>query len=188
MRTARHLTPPPAGELAVTIGPLRRRHLRGVLAIESQVYPRPWTFGLYLSELSARDRVYLVARAGGRVVGYAGMMLVAGEGHLTTLAVDPVWHRRQIATRLMIGLVRSAVSEGCSSMTLEVRVSNGPAQELYRRFGFAPVGVRRNYYAEINEDALIMWAYEVDSADHAERVRAIEDGLRGSTVVDGVAW
>jgi ribosomal-protein-alanine N-acetyltransferase len=147
------------GALEVRITPMRRRHLRGVLRIENQVYPRPWTLGLFMSELGFRQsRVYLVARVGTAVVGYAGLMLVEPDGHVTTVAVDPAWHRRGIATRLLLAIAREAAELGAQNLTLEVRMSNDPAKALYRRFGFAPAGMRKGYYAETGEDALVMWA------------------------------
>jgi [ribosomal protein S18]-alanine N-acetyltransferase len=173
-------------ELEVHLAPMRRRHLRGVLRIEAQVYARPWSLGLFMSELGLRSsRVYRIARVEGVVVGYAGLMLTGGDGHVTTVAVDPAWHRCGIATRLVLALARVGVAEGCSNLTLEVRVANEVAQRLYRRFGFVPAGIRKNYYAETNEDALIMWAHDVDEPAYAERLDAIAAGLPGSTVEDG---
>jgi ribosomal-protein-alanine N-acetyltransferase len=171
--------------LVVHVVPMRRRHVRGVLRIEQQVYPRPWTMSLFLSELALRSsRAYYVARIGREVVGYGGLMLSADDGHITTLAVDPRWHRHQIATRLLLVLAREAIARGSRSLTLEVRLSNRPAQELYRRFGFAPVGVRKNYYAETNEDALVMWAHEVQQPKYAELLAALERQVEGETVVE----
>lgn len=172
-------------ELAVQLVPMRRRHLRSVLRIEQVVYPTTWSQNLFLSELALRlSRVYLVARVGGTVVGYGGIMLVAEDAHLTTIAVDPQWHRRQIATRLLLQLTRSARQRGARNLTLEVRMSNLAAQELYRRFGFAPVGVRRGYYIETKEDALIMWAENIDSADFSRRLSDIEASVSGTTVFE----
>jgi ribosomal-protein-alanine N-acetyltransferase len=139
--------------LDVAVLPMRRRHLRAVLRIEALVYPRPWSLGLFMSELALRTtRVYLVAKVGNDVVGYAGLMVTGSDGHVTTVAVDPDWHRNGIGTRLVLGLCRAAAERGCTGMTLEVRVGNTGAQELYRAFGFAPAGVRKNYYTETNED------------------------------------
>jgi len=164
---------------------MRRRHLRSVLRIESSVYPRPWSLGLFNSELSMKgSRSYRVAKVGPAVVGYAGLMHVAGEAHVTTLAVDPAWHRSQVGTRLLLDLTHTARHWGCNGMTLEVRMGNVPAQELYRRFGFAPAGVRKGYYAETGEDALVMWAHDVDGPPFAERLREIEEGIVGTTVVE----
>ena len=98
-------------------------------------------------------------------------MMTLDDGHVTTIAVDPKWHRHKIGTRLLVVLAREAIARGAASLTLEVRLSNNGAQELYRRFGFGPVGVRKGYYAEINEDALIMWAYEVDQPEYARAAR-----------------
>ena len=172
--------------LEVRITPMRRRHLRGVLRIEQQVYPRPWTFGLFLGEISQRaTRVYLVARVGTEVVGYAGMFRAVDDGHITTIAVDPAWQRHGIATRMLLALARAAVERGCRNLTLEVRMSNSGAQALYQRFGFVPAGVRKGYYPETGEDALVMWANDVDTELYAARLREIESGVPGRTVVEG---
>jgi [ribosomal protein S18]-alanine N-acetyltransferase len=178
--------PGDADALEVRITPMRRRHLRGVLRIEQQVYPRPWTFGLFLGEISQRtSRVYLVARVGSDVVGYAGMFRAVDDGHITTIAVDPAWQRRGIATRMLLALARAAVERGCKNLTLEVRMSNSGAQALYQRFGFVPAGVRKGYYPETGEDALVMWANDVDTELFAARLGEIERGVPGRTVVDG---
>ena len=126
---------PEPDELEVTIGPMRRRHLRAVLRIEQQVYPRPWSMGLFMSELGIRgSRVYVVARVGSTVVGYGGLMLVAEDGHVTTLAVDPAWHRHKLGTRLLHTLATAAIRRGAKNLTLEVRASNrrrpGPLPRL----------------------------------------------------------
>jgi ribosomal-protein-alanine N-acetyltransferase len=174
-------------QLEVTITPMRRRHLRGVLRIESQVYPRPWSLGLFMSELGFRNtRVYLVARVGSTVVGYAGLMLVAGDGHVTTIAVDPEWHRNKIGTRLLLAVVRHGIANGVENLTLEVRVTNDGAQDMYRTFGFAPAGVRKGYYTETNEDAIVMWASEVATAEYAARLAAIEAEIPGTTSFEGL--
>lgn len=173
-------------ELCVSITPMRRRHLRGVLQIEQQVYPRPWTLGLFLSELSQRQsRLYLVARVNHRVVGYLGLLRTLEDGHITTIAVDPAWQRRGIATRLLVAAARAARARGCENLTLEVRVSNAGAQDLYRRFGFAPAGMRKAYYPDNGEDAIVMWANDIDSPGYARRLAEIEARLTGSTVIDG---
>jgi len=175
------------GELEVRITAMRRRHLRGVLRIEAQVYPRPWSLGLFMSELALRtSRVYLVARVGVNVVGYAGAMLINPDGHVTTIAVDPVWQRQQIGTRLLLTLARQSVSRGARNLTLEVRMGNEAAQAMYRRFGFAPAGVRKNYYVETNEDALVMWANDVDTVEYEQRLADIEAGIVGATILEGL--
>jgi ribosomal-protein-alanine N-acetyltransferase len=175
-------------DLEVHLVPLRRRHLRSVLRIEAQVYPRPWSLPLFMSELNLRtSRHYVAARIGGVIVGYGGLMFSGDEAHVTTIAVDPAWHRHQVGTRLMLNLARTSIRRGARHLTLEVRVSNAAAQAMYRRFGFETAGVRKNYYAETNEDALVMWAYHIDSASYADRLAAIESGINGTTVDDTLA-
>jgi [ribosomal protein S18]-alanine N-acetyltransferase len=173
--------------LVVHIVAMRRRYLRSVLNIESQVYPRPWTMSLFLSELGLRGtRAYFVAKVGRDVVGYAGLMVTVDEGHITTIAVDPAWHRHQIATRLLLAITHEAIAREVNALTLEVRVSNHAAQELYRKFGFSSVGVRKNYYAETNEDAIVMWAREIDTVEHAARLEQIAAGVQGETIIEPV--
>lgn len=169
-------------EPVVHVQAMRRRHVRSVLKIEQEVYPRPWSASLFLSELALRStRAYFVARIGREVVGYAGLMMTVDDGHVTTIAVDPRWHRNKIGTRLLLVLARDAIARGATSLTLEVRMTNRGAQELYRHFGFGPVGVRKNYYQEVNEDALVMWAHEVDRPEYSELLDSIERGLPGET-------
>jgi ribosomal-protein-alanine N-acetyltransferase len=168
-----------SGRGEVVISPMRKRHLRAVLAIEEQVNPKPWTLGLFQSELALREtRAYFVAHTGMRqVIGFGGVMLSLDDGHITTLGVDPAFQRRHVATRLMIVLARTAIQRGAHALTLEVRLSNKSAQELYRRFGFAPVGVRKAYYQQPEEDALIMWAHDVDRDDYEELLATHERAL-----------
>ncbi len=178
-----------AAELAeaidVVLAPMRRRHLRGVLRIEEGAYPRPWSMSLFLSELAlGGQRTYLVAKVGGKVVGYGGVMYVLPDAHITTIAVDEPARRQAVGTRLLLALARAAVAKGATALTLEVRTSNAGAQELYRRFAFAPAGVRKNYYADTGEDAIVMWAHDIDSAAYAERLDRIAAGIPGSTTVE----
>ena len=163
---------------AVRIAPMRRRHLRSVMRIEEECYPRPWSATVFLSELSQRrSRRYTVGSIGPLVVGYCGLMVVDEDGHVTTLSVDPPWQHRGVGTVLLLDQARAAPALGVRHLTLEVRASNAPAQVLYRRFGFAPVGVRRNYYEETGEDAIVMWARDIDRPQFAERLEAIEARL-----------
>ncbi|MGH9122885.1 MAG: ribosomal protein S18-alanine N-acetyltransferase, partial [Acidimicrobiales bacterium] len=170
-------------ELAVQIVALRRRHLRSVLRIEAQVYPRPWTLPLFVSELALRNnRNYVAARVGGILVGYAGLLFSIDEAHVTNIAVDPEWQRHKIGSRLLLHQTRVAIKRGARHITLEVRVSNAGAQALYQRFGFVAAGIRKNYYTETNEDAVIMWAHDIDSVAYSARLAAIEAGIPGSTL------
>lgn len=164
-----------ADELVVRIAPLRRKHLRAVMAIEEQVYSHPWTQALFLSELALpASRVYLVAQVDRVVVGYAGMLFAPDEAHVTTIAVDPEWQRRHVATKLLVALTREAVDRGFRAMTLEVRAGAKGAQALYRRFGFTPEGARRDYYQRPTEDAIVMWVRDLHTSEHAELLDRLE--------------
>ena len=176
MRRSLGISEPEAPRVDVTL--MRRRHLRGVMAIERQVYPRPWSPNLFVAEMSeSSNRCYLVARIDRAVVGYAGMICYGDEAHVTNVAVDPLHQRHKIATRLFHDLMLGAIEMGAEAVSLEVRVSNWGAQRLYSRYGFRPVGVRKNYYQELKEDALIMWADEVRTPAYAERLARIAQEL-----------
>jgi ribosomal-protein-alanine N-acetyltransferase len=161
---------------------MRRRHLRGVMAIERQVYPRPWSPNLFLTEMSEpANRCYLVARADRQVVGYAGLICYGDEAHITNIAVDPPEQRRKIGTRLLHDLMEAGIELGAEAVSLEVRVTNYGAQRMYAAFGFRPVGIRKNYYQEVHEDALIMWADDVRTTAYRERLASI-----AATMPEGV--
>ncbi|HEX6131711.1 MAG TPA: ribosomal protein S18-alanine N-acetyltransferase [Actinomycetota bacterium] len=162
----------------VEVTRMRRRHLRGVMAIERQAYARPWSPNLFVAEMSeSQNRSYLVARIDKDVVGYAGMICYGDEAHITNIAVDPMLHGHRIASRLLLEELRVAVGMAARAVSLEVRVTNWRAQRLYARFGFRPVGIRRNYYAELREDALIMWTDDIRSEAFARRLDLIEREL-----------
>lgn len=162
---------------------MRRRHLRKVLSIEARVYPRPWSPSLFLSELAQRSsRTYLVARHSGEVVGYAGIMFMGREAHVTNIAVDPDFHGRKVGSRLLLTIVTEAIARGARVVSLEVRTSNHVAQSMYVKFGFSLAGTRKGYYVETNEDAYVMEASEVSSTEYRLRLQNIRAELEA---VDG---
>jgi [ribosomal protein S18]-alanine N-acetyltransferase len=178
MLRSRGISGQQASRLEVTR--MRRRHLRGVMAIERRVYSRPWSPNLFVVEMTdPTSRCYLVARIDRVVVGYAGLICYGDEAHITNIAVDPQHQRHRVATRLLYEEMRQAIEMGAGAVSLEVRVTNYGAQRLYSRFGFRPVGIRRNYYQELNEDALIMWSEDVHTEAFAERLDSIAAGLPG---------
>ena len=176
MLRSRGISEPGVPRLEITR--MRRRHLRGVMTIERQVYARPWSPNLFVAEMTEpNNRCYLVARADKVIVGYAGMICYGDEAHITNIAVDPQQHRRHIGTRLLLEEMRQAVEMGAQAVSLEVRVTNWGAQRMYGRFGFRPVGIRRNYYQDLNEDALIMWTDDVRGPSYARRLDDITASL-----------
>jgi len=166
------------GSARLEIAKMRRRHLRGVMAIERQAYARPWSPNLFVAEMSEpENRNYLVARIDREVAGYAGLICYGEEAHVTNIAVDPMLQGHGIAHRLMLQQAEAAIGLGAHAISLEVRVTNWRAQRLYGRFGFHPAGVRRNYYAELHEDALIMWTDDIRTEAYRERLRTIAASL-----------
>jgi len=169
---------PPELPVEIELAPMRRRHVRDVLAIERHVYPRPWSAALFFSEIAQRSsRYYLVAHHRKRLVGYGGLMCQQDEGHITTLAVDPDFQHNRVGARLLLALAGEARERGMVSLALEVRVANWPAQRLYSWFGFRPVGVRKNYYSETGEDALVMYVDDVQTQEYGARLARIEGGV-----------
>jgi [ribosomal protein S18]-alanine N-acetyltransferase len=151
----------PSPGIAVRLEPMQVEDLDAVLTIEQQAFTTPWSRAMFLSELAnTRNAHLLVAWVGehqGDVVGYIGYRVVIDEMHIVIVAVHPAWRRRGIARVLMCEAMEQARQAACSKATLEVRVSNTGAQQLYYSLGFAPVGSRPRYYRRPTEDALILW-------------------------------
>lgn len=167
-------------ESYVRLEPMKRKHMRDVIAIEREVYVRPWSAALFFSELSQKkSRFYLVAVDGETVVGYAGLMVHEEDGHITNIAVHPDHQHRGIGARLMFEMTLEARNKGARPVALEVRVANWPAQRLYSWFGFRPLGIRRNYYAETGEDALVMILQDAQDDETGHRLERISAQLSG---------
>ncbi|HEV3268060.1 MAG TPA: ribosomal protein S18-alanine N-acetyltransferase [Acidimicrobiales bacterium] len=144
---------------AWTIRLAERRDVPDLLSIEVAQFPEPWTRSMLLDEITNLEtRRYTVAVEDKKIVGYLGVMYVMDELHVNTIGTLPGHESRGIATALMNEAWTVAKERGVQRATLEVAVSNTRAQELYFRFGFSPVGVRKNYYERTKEDALILWA------------------------------
>lgn len=142
----------------VVIETMRPQHLPQVMAIEKKSFAAPWSEGTYFREICENSyATYLVAMAEGTVVAYGGYWLILDESHITNIAVHPQWRRRGVGSHLLSALMYSALVKGAQRATLEVRKSNIGAQDLYKEFGFRVAGLRRAYYTDDNEDALIMW-------------------------------
>ena len=139
-----------------------------VVALERAHQPRPWSEQVFRDEVAAEDRVYLVAGEG-QIVGFGGVMVIGDEAHVTNLLVDPDHRGHGIGRILMLGLIGEAVSRGARHLTLEVRRRNHPARSLYAGLGLVPVGVRPGYYGD--DDALILWAHDIDRPQYLEGLR-----------------
>lgn len=166
---------------------MRAVHLDEILRIEAMAYPTPWSRALFESELSKLStRAYYVAIVDGGVRGYGGVLMADAEAHVATIAVDPAWQRRGLATRLLLHLTGAALDRGGALATLEVRADNRAAQRLYAKFGYMPVGVRKGYYVVRGEpvDAVIMTAHDIRGPEYRERLRALAAVLAGTTRVE----
>lgn len=157
--------------------PLDRSHISEIMDIDRLAFPEPWSKKLWIKELAQSHRSYYVATDNGEVVGYGGGLIAATDFHITTIAVRQPDLNRGIASRILTELLEAAIGMGATDLTLEVRVGNLPAQALYRKFGMVPAGIRRAYYQPDNEDALIMWANDIDQSPYLEQLRSIKRTL-----------
>ncbi|HEX2195770.1 MAG TPA: ribosomal protein S18-alanine N-acetyltransferase [Actinomycetota bacterium] len=159
---------------------LRRRHLNEVIAIEADVFARPWSTAYFLQELSKPNRSYFVAEHQGEVIGFGGMMFPsAGTAHALNVAVTPAFHRRQVGTRLLCALMMDAIARGVETIYLEFRVGNVAGYTIYPKFGFEIVDTRKGYYFETGEDGIVMAVKDAQSEESRARLKAIVESLGG---------
>ncbi len=190
--------------LPVRIEPMRTEDIPEVLAIEHQSFSSPWSARAYEYELRYNDLAhYYVARLqqeqaaprngargwlesffrpqpvpnGSGIVGYVGFWLMAGESHISTIAVAPKYRGRSYGELILVAALDRSMELHATESTLEVRVSNTPAQELYLKYGFVKVGVRKGYYTDNNEDALIMTTPVLSSAEYQQRFQRLKEAL-----------
>lgn len=150
----------------------------GVQVVERASFPLPWPANAFRHELTQNKNArYIVARDGERIVAYAGLWLMVDEAHITTFAVLPEARRRRIGERLLQRLFEIAHEMKAEWLTLEVRASNLAAQRLYEKYGFRRAGVRRRYYSDNNEDALIMWTERIKEPAVRERLAKLREDL-----------
>lgn len=142
----------------ITIRLMTMDDIDDIMEIEMLSFNIPWSRDSFVLELTSNKFAkYIIARVGNKVVGYAGMWKILDEGHITNIAVHPEYRQRKIGTGLVEVLLSLAQEFEILKLTLEVRKSNTAAQILYKKFGFETLGVRKKYYADNHEDALIMW-------------------------------
>jgi len=137
------------------------RDIKPMAEMDALCFTTPWSERSFEREIKEnRLAFYIVAEIGGRLVGYAGLWCIEDEGHITNVAVHPDFRRRGIGKALISVLLSHTIQNGIRSHTLEVRASNEAAISLYKQFGFEPAGLRKNYYEDNGEDAIIMWRKE----------------------------
>lgn len=149
----------PVDESKLILRTLGIKDLDNVLEIEELSFSYPWKREAYRYEFEDN----ILSRYWGcfyenRLIAFAGYWLIVDEGHIANVAVHPLFRRQGLGELLMVYVMNACLAEGGEKMTLEVRAGNTVAQQLYQKLGFRSVGIRKNYYEESNEDAVIMWA------------------------------
>ena len=159
------------------VRPMTLGDLPQVIEIERESFPSPWSEDYFRHELEVNQVArYLVVCRGLLISGYIGVWLIVGEIHFTTIAVRPSDRRRGLGELLLISAIELALEYGAHFITLEVNESNLPARNLYRKYGFAEMGVRPGYYTETGADAIIMSVENIDSPsyhDNFQRLRQL---------------
>jgi ribosomal-protein-alanine N-acetyltransferase len=144
-----------------------------VLAIEEATFTTPWSRRMLAEELAAVGRIYLVTESDDDgVVCYGGMMVTGDEGHVMTLATRRDRRGRGLATDLLVRLLRRGIAAGAEHVLLEVRPSSLAARRMYQKFGFAPVGIRPDYYRD--EDAIVMWVDDAATESYEQLLAGME--------------
>ncbi len=145
-------------ESLVKIEEMKLDHLDRIMEIEKESFLAPWSRNSFVSEIVENHfALYFVISQNGYVIGYAGMWIIYEEAHITTLAVDPEYRNKKIASLLLDRLITIALSKEVDRMALEVRPSNKAARILYRKYGFRPAGIKKDYYTDTGEDAIVLW-------------------------------
>ena len=145
-----------------------------VSQIERASFSTVWPSDAFFNELSTNKLAhYFVGRLDDRIVAYGGIWVILEDSHVTTLAVDPAYRGKRFGEIMLLRLIDEALERGAAWMTLEVRESNTIAQQLYRKYGFTTVTMRRGYYSDDNESALVMWAGNLKSELYRNRLRVL---------------
>ena len=133
-----------------------------ILTVEQLCYgEHHWSYESFISELNNKISSYYCALKDKRCIGYMGIWKIVDEAHVTNLSVHPDFQNQKIAHRLLLNSIEECYKNKIKFITLEVRVSNKKAIHLYEKFGFKSLGLRKKYYQDNNEDALIMWSENI---------------------------
>jgi ribosomal-protein-alanine N-acetyltransferase len=130
-----------------------------------------------LSLLPSRSTITVPSPDLASIIGFAGLWLMVDEAHVTTIAMHPHFRRMGLGELLLVSLIDIAYNIGAKWVTLEVRVSNYAAQNLYRKYGFREAGLRHRYYSDNQEDALIMWTDEINLAPYKQKFQTLKTAL-----------
>lgn len=144
---------------------MQKEDIEGVCEIERLSFNIPWSKEAFIYENCNSNTVYVVAKFDNKVVGYIGFYNICGEAHINNIAVLPNYRGNGIGDKLLQFLIQYCEKNDILAATLEVRVSNVIAQRLYKKHGFNVEGIRKGYYGDTNEDALIMWRRGIKSGE-----------------------
>ncbi|MFB4166041.1 ribosomal protein S18-alanine N-acetyltransferase [Alteribacillus sp. JSM 102045] len=149
---------------------MEEEDLEGVLRVEHDAFQIPWTRYAFVNELTNNQFAhYLVAEYDKEVIGYCGVWIIIDEAHITNIAVHSSYRGKKMGETLLVNALEMASAYGAKTMSLEVRVSNQTAQSLYKKLGFQSGGIRKNYYTDNQEDALVMWVNIDEYKNSAKR-------------------
>lgn len=157
---------------------MRFDDIPAVMALDRECFVTPWSENAYQTELSNQCAEYYVAWSGGDLVGYAGIWLILDEVHITTLGVAERCRGHKVGERLLIRLLDAAKDRGAQRVTLEVRKSNKIARALYAKYGFRDAAIRKAYYSDNGEDAVVMWVDDIWAPAYTDLLAAHEAALR----------
>ncbi len=145
-------------KMDVTFRKMTTDDIAQVVAIEEASFPTPWTADAFHREVTMNEySYYIVVEKDGLVVGYCGLWIIIDESHITNIAILPEYRGQKLGDALLQEVMKQAKEMGAKTMTLEVRVSNEVAKQLYRKYGFQNGGIRKRYYTDNYEDGLVMW-------------------------------
>ncbi len=137
---------------------MKKEDIEAVYQVEVSSFSDPWSISAFKSEMKNKLAKYIVAEdEDGKIVAYIGVWYIIDEAHINNVAVHKDYRGRHIGSMLMEYLIERCLKDSIKSITLEVRSSNIKAQNLYKKYGFKPGGIRKEYYSDNREDAIIMW-------------------------------
>jgi [ribosomal protein S18]-alanine N-acetyltransferase len=143
---------------SVAFRQMKEEDLNKIIEIEKKSFATPWTYDAFYNELYSNQFAhYVVAEVDEKIIGYCGLWVIIDEGHITNIAVLPDFRGIGLGEKLLTAVMETAKNLGAETLTLEVRVSNHVAKGLYRKLGFQDGGIRKSYYTDNFEDALVMW-------------------------------
>jgi len=181
--------------IKLEISPMQLGDIKEVIQIEKESFVSPWSVDVFEEQLSHLDCAsYFVARVNGKVIGYAGIIFPPAclsvdtadghnaetEGHITNIAIDKSYRRKKIGSVLLLKLIEEAQNRGSRVISLELRKLNTVALSFYKKFGFRIFGLRKDYYSDTGEDAIVMFVDNVSSADYQNRLQIIRDVIQFS--------